>query len=58
MDEFTEEEVEQVDQAMEMHMRHHVNSNSVLAWTCSDRCRREALGLAINKVIKQREPVR
>lgn len=51
--ELSKEEVEEVDRLMDAHMHGHAVSNNVLSWTCSDDCRKLALMLAINSVLKK-----
>lgn len=51
----TEEEVVQIDDAMNDHVHGHAISNNIGSWTCNPHCRRQALGLAINRVLAVRD---
>jgi len=51
----TDEEIQEVDSMMADHMYGHAISNSYHNFSCNAQCRKDALGYAINKVLKEKQ---
>lgn len=50
----TSEEIQEIDQMMNDHMYGHTVSNNYASFTCGARCRTEALGSSINRVLREK----
>lgn len=50
----TDREIEEIDSRMNEHMYGHKISNNYSSFVCDDDCRRIALGMFINRVLREK----